>query len=214
MIHNYFKIAFRNLRRNKAFSFINITGLVLGIAGSIVIFQLVKYHLSVDSYHKNAKNIYRVVMDLHLGDGSIEHEKGSPFILHNTLKKDFASVANVAYVGKEEVTVSVGKPNGVIDKYLEKESAIFTNSEYFDLFDYQFLTGKPASLNVPNSVILSEKFASKYFGNANPMGKILKINNLQNVKVVGLLKNYLPIIQSFIFIQKAYNLLVLIHSIS
>jgi putative ABC transport system permease protein len=74
---------------------------------------------------------------LHLQDGSIEHEKGSPFILHNTLEKDFASVSNVAYVGKEEITISVIKPNGVVDKYPEKEAIAFTNSEYFDLFDYQ-----------------------------------------------------------------------------
>ena len=192
MIQNYFKIAFRNLKRNKIFSLINITGLAFGIAGSIIIFQLVKYHLSTDSYHKNAKNIYRVVMDLHLGDGSVEHEKGSPFILHNTLKKDFASVENVAYIAKEEVLISMAKPNGIIDKYLEKESAIFTNSEYFDLFDYQFIEGKPASINVPNSVLLTEKFSNKYFGNVNPIGKVLKINNLQNLKVVGLLKNYPP----------------------
>ena len=190
MIQNYFKIAFRNLKRNKVFSLINITGLALGVAGSIIIFQLVKYHLSIDSYHKNAKNIYRVVMDLHLGDGSIEHEKGSSFILHNTLKKEFASISNVTYVGKEEVIISVSKSNGVVDKYLEKESVIFTNNEYFDSFDYQFLEGKSTSLNVPNSVILTEKFANKYFGSSNPIGKILKINNLQNVKVVGLLKNY------------------------
>jgi putative ABC transport system permease protein len=190
MIQNYFKIAFRNLKRNKIFSLINITGLALGIAGGIIIFQLVKYHLSTDSYHKKVKNIYRVVMDLHLEDGSIEHEKGSPFILHNTLKKDFAYVENVTYVGKEEVIVSVGKPNGVVDKYLEKESVTFTNSEYFDLFDYQFLEGKSAFLNVPNSVILTEKFAKKYFRNSNPIDKMLKINNLQDVKVVGLLKNY------------------------
>jgi putative ABC transport system permease protein len=190
MIQNYFKIAFRNLKRNKIFSLINITGLALGIAGSIIIFQLVKYHLSTDSYHKNTKNIYRIVMDLHLEDGSIEHEKGSPFILHNTLKKDFASVENVAYVGKEEIVISIAKPSGVIDKYLEKESIIFTNSEYFNLFDYQFLEGKPTYLNAPNAVILTEKFAKKYFGDSNPIGKLLKINNLQNVKVVGLLKNY------------------------
>ncbi len=190
MLKNYFKIAFRNLVRNKVYSFINIAGLAIGITGSIIIFQLVKYHLSTDSYHKNAKNIYRVVMDLHLEDGSIENEKGSPFILHSTLKKDFAAIRNVAYVGKEEVIISLAKPNGVIDKYLEKEAVVFTNSEYFDMFDYQWLVGKSVYLNIPNSVILTEKFAQKYFGNSNPIGKMLNINNLQNIKVVGLLKNY------------------------
>ncbi|MES2517039.1 MAG: FtsX-like permease family protein [Bacteroidota bacterium] len=190
MIQNYFKIAFRNLKGNKIFSLINIAGLALGIAGSIVIFQLVKYHLSMDSYHKNANNIYRVVMNLHLGDGSTEYEKGSPFILHNTLKNDFASVSNVAYIGKQELVISIAKDNGIVDKYLEKESAIFTNSGYFDLFDYQWLVGKAESLNIPNAIILTEKFAKKYFGDTNPIDKTLKINNLQSLKVVGLLKNY------------------------
>ena len=190
MIQNYFKIALRNVRRNKVFSFINITGLALGIAGSILIFQLVKFHLNTNNYHSNVKNIYRVVMDLHLGDGSVEHEKGSPFILHSTLKKDFASVENTAYVGKEELTISIEKTNGSVDKYLEKESAIFTNSEYFNIFDYQWLIGKPSLLNNPNTVVLTERFAEKYFGNINPINRVIKINNTQNVKVVGLLKNY------------------------
>ena len=66
MIQNYLKIALRNLLRNKVYSFINIAGLALGIFGSIVIFQLVKYHLSTDAFHHNTKRIYRVVMDLHL----------------------------------------------------------------------------------------------------------------------------------------------------
>ena len=190
MTQTYLKIAFRNLVRNKVYSFINILGLSLGIAGSIVIFQFVKYHLDTDTYHAKSKNIYRVVMDLHLDDGSIEHEKGSPFMLHNTLKNDFVEVENSAYLGQQEVTISVQNTKGTVDKYLEKQTAAFINPDYFNVFDYQWLVGNAALMNVPNSVVLTERAAKKYFGSVNPINKILKINNLQSVKVVGLLKDY------------------------
>ena len=189
MLQNYLKIALRNLLRNKVYSFINIAGLALGIFGSIVIFQLVKYHLSTDAFHHNSKQIYRVVMDLHLEDGKIEKEKGSPFILHKTLKNDFPSVENVAYLGQQDLTFSITKANGTTDKYLEKEAAAFTNAQYFKLFDYQWLVGNATLLNTPNSVVLTEKYAKKYFGDVNPINKILRVNNLQNLKVVGLIKN-------------------------
>jgi len=162
--------------------------LSLGIFGSIVIFQFVKYHLSTDIYHQKFKNIYRVVMDLHLDEG-IEHEKGSPFILHETLKNDFPDVENAAYIGQQEMTISIAKSNSSPDRYLEKESAAFINEDYFKIFDYQWLAGNASLLNMPNTAVLTEKYAKKYFGNANPVGQIININNKQNVKVVGLLKN-------------------------
>ncbi|MDZ7898764.1 MAG: hypothetical protein U5N85_12195 [Arcicella sp.] len=66
MLQNYLKIALQNLLRNKVYSIVNITGLAVGIAGAIIIFQLVKYHLSTDAFHPNSKRIYRVVMKLNL----------------------------------------------------------------------------------------------------------------------------------------------------
>ena len=66
----------------------------------------------------------------------------------------------------------------MVDKYLEKQTAAFINSDYFNVFDYQWLVGNAALMNVPNSVVLTERIARKYFGSANPINKILKINNL------------------------------------
>jgi len=129
-------------------------------------------------------------MDLHLDDGSVEHEKGSPFVLHHTLKNDFPSVENAAYVGQQELTISIVRKNGLKDKYLEKTAAIFTNANYFGIFDYQWLSGNSSALNVPNTVVLTESCAKKYFGKESPIDKILKINNLQDVKVVGVLRGY------------------------
>ena len=189
MFQNYLKIAFRNLVRNKVFSLINISGLAVGIFGSIVVFQLVKYHLDTDTFHQNASRIYRVVMDLHLEDGQIEHEKGSPFVLHKVLKNDFPAVENVAYLGQQDLTFSISKSGGITDKYLEKEAAAFTDAGYFKLFDYQWLIGNASLLNAPNTVIITEKYAKKYFGDENPINKILRVNNLQDLKVVGLIKD-------------------------
>jgi putative ABC transport system permease protein len=187
MIRNYLKIAWRNLYKNKAISSINVLGLALGVFGCLLIFQLVKYHSLTDTHHQNAQNIYRVVMNLHLDDGSIEHEKGSPYILHETLKNDFSSVENVAYLGQQELTISI--PNRNKDKFLEKEAAAFISSEYFKVFDYQFASGQAKFLDEPNTVILTEDYAKKYFGNQNPIDKTLIINGFQAVKVVGILKD-------------------------
>ncbi len=189
MLKNYLKIAVRNLSKNKIYTFINVLGLSLGIFGSLVIFQLIKFHLLTDSHHHNAENIYRVVMNLHLDDGSVEHEKGSPYILHEALKNDFSSVENVAYIGQQELTLSIPTQNGSSAKFLEKEAAAFIGADYFNVFDYQWLIGQSAALNAPNTAVLTEKYAKKYFGEVSPINKVLIINNLTPVKVVGILKD-------------------------
>ena len=187
MLKNYLKITIRNFSKNKSYAFINVLGLSLGIFGSLVIFQLVKFHLLTDSHHHNSKNIYRVVMNLHLDDGSVEHEKGSPYVLHEALKNDLSSVENVAYIGQQELAISIPKNNSA--KFIEKEATAFIGSDYFKVFDYQWLIGKSSVLNSPSTVVLTEKYAKKYFGNTNSIGKILKINNLTSVKVAGILKD-------------------------
>ncbi|MFD2519355.1 FtsX-like permease family protein [Emticicia soli] len=183
------KFTLRVLSRNKLFTFLNIFGLALGMAGGIIVFQLVKYHLSVDTYHKNAERIYRAVVDLHLGDGSIEHERGSSFILHNTLKKEFSAVEHAAYLAHRPLTIAVAAKNKV-NKYLEKESAAFTNADYFRIFDYDWKVGKPEVLDNPNNVVLTERYAKKYFGTENPIGKSIKLENKQEVVIAGIVGNY------------------------
>ncbi len=189
MLKNYFKIAVRNLSKNKVYTFINVLGLSLGIFGSLVIFQLIKFHLLTDSHHHNAENIYRVVMNLHLDDGSVEHEKGSPYILHEALKNDFSSVESVAYLGQQELTLSIPSKSSSSTKFLEKEAAAFIGADYFKVFDYQWIIGQSIALNTPNTVVLTEKYAKKYFGEASPINKVLIINNTTPVKVVGILKD-------------------------
>jgi putative ABC transport system permease protein len=178
MINYYVRTAWRKLVNSKGYSFFNIAGLSLGIFGSIVIFQFVKYHVSTDTYHQKFKNIYRVVMDLHLDEG-LEHEKGNT--LFYGIKK-FSTVENTAYIGQQEMTIDISTGINLPDKYLEKESAAFINKEYFKIFDYQWLAGSPSLLYMPNTAVLTEKYAKKYFGDGNPINRIMNINNKQDVK--------------------------------
>lgn len=188
MLRNSFKIAFRNLVKNKVYSGINISGLAIGMAGAIIIFQLVSYHLGVDHYHRNAARTYRVVVDLHLEDGSVEKEKGSAYLLHETLKKEYGDVESASYLAQKELTIAIGNTNP--KKFLEKENAAFTNPDFFKIFDYQWLSGNAAVLNAPNTAVLTERYARKYFGKSNPVGQYIKVNNLENVVVAGIVKDY------------------------
>jgi putative ABC transport system permease protein len=188
MLITYFKIAWRSFVKNKVYSGINLVGLAIGIAGAIVVFQLVTYHLSVDRYHSFSDRTYRVVVDLHLDDGSVEKEKGSAYVLHQTLKKEFSPVEHATYLAHKEVTLAVDLGQKK-ELFLEKEAAGFTNSDWFAIFDYEWVVGQPSVLDAPNQVVLTEKYARKYFGPTNPVGKYMTINNQENLLVAGLLKD-------------------------
>src|ERR1700733_8697477 len=96
MLKNYFKIGFRNLRRHKGYAFINILGLALGLACSIIIFTLVTYHLSFDQFHKNKDRIFRVVTDFHYDE--IEHQSGVPQPFGEAFRNDYSFVEKAARV--------------------------------------------------------------------------------------------------------------------
>ncbi|MCF2498577.1 ABC transporter permease [Dyadobacter chenhuakuii] len=189
MLRNYFSIAWRNLVKNKVYSAINMTGLGIGMAGAIIIFQLVSYHLGVDKHHRQADKIFRMVVDLHLQDGSVEHEKGSAFPLHAALRKEFANVSHAAYLAQRELTLSMEEANNS-RKFFEKSSAAFTDPEFFEIFDYQFVAGNATVLNLPGQAVLTERYAKKYFGNSNPIGRLIRINNAENVTVAGVIKDF------------------------
>lgn len=189
MTSNYLKFAFRNLAKHRIYSLINVAGLAIGMAGAIVIFQLVKYHLSVDRYHAKADRTYRVVVDLHLEDGSVEKERGSAYVLHETLKKEFSNVENAAYVAHKELTISV-EQDGARKKFLEKDHLVFTNTDFFKIFDYQFLKGSADVLNAPNQVVVTERYARKYFGSGEAIGRIIRANNRENLVVAGIVADY------------------------
>ena len=188
MLRNYFKIAWRNLIRNKAYASINIFGLALGMACGLLIFMLVKYHLSFDNFHRNADRIYRVVTELHRD--VIEYESSVPSPLGKAFRDDYdfaEKVARIATYNDAVITVRTGKK---VEKFKQKGGFAFTEPAYFDIFNFPFVIGsKQTALQQPNTAIITERLAQKYFKGENPINKTIRFGTNIDAKVTGILKD-------------------------
>jgi putative ABC transport system permease protein len=185
MLKNYFKIAWRNLKRNKSYAFINVLGLSLGIACSILIYILVSYHLSFDDFHQKKDRVYRVVTDLH-GD-EISHTPGVPPPFTKAFRNDYPFVEKAARVVSFSELISIPNEN---KKFQEDNNVAVVEPSFFEIFDFPLLQGNiNTALNEPNTAIITEKIAKKYFGNENAMGKIFRVDNRVDFKVTGILKD-------------------------
>jgi predicted permease len=196
MIRNYFKIAWRNLLRHKAYSAINITGLAVGIAACLLIFVVVQYELSYDKFQKNYSRTYRIVTYTKNSDGSEQHNPGIPTPAVDALKTDFPQFEKIAAINStygSQVTVLGDNPNSDVaasKKFIEDNNIIFTQPEYFDIFNAKWLTGNAQVLNDPTSIVLDKTSAAKYFGEwKNATGKFLKLDNTVLLKVNGVIED-------------------------
>jgi putative ABC transport system permease protein len=190
MLKNYLTIALRNLRHYRTYTALNVLGLTVGMAGGILIFLFISYHLSTDRHHQKFERIFRIVLDLHLEDGSVETYPEAPLPMSKVLREGFSQVEQAASLKTlRELTVSLpSSKNGSSQRFLEQNTGALIESEWFDIFDYQWLKGSPkTSLSEPNTVVLTETWAKKYFGNEEPIGKVLDLNHLTKVKVTGVL---------------------------
>ncbi len=174
MLKNYLKVALRNLRRYKGYTFINIMGLAVGIAACVLIFLYVQNELSYDRFHENADRTYRLTADWsNRGDSRI-HQLGTPYILAQTIRDNYPQV--------EHITQLCGPLGDIIVKHNEtaiKESDVFgAESSFFDVFSFPLIKGNPeTSLKDPNTIVLSESLAAKFFGEEEPLNKTIKIQN-------------------------------------
>ncbi len=199
MIQNYLKISAKILLRNKSYSLLNIIGLSLGITCALIIFLILDLQLSYNRDHKTADRTYRIVTDSHYPEGDIGHSPGVPLPLGAALRSDFPFLEKVVMInGLHSAQIAVlGADNVPIKKFNEKNlfgSCIgFVEPSLFDIFDYSWLTpNAAASLNEPNTAVITEKLARKYFDTDNPIGKMLRVNNKVEVKVTGVIKD-LPV---------------------
>jgi putative ABC transport system permease protein len=188
MVKNYFKIAWRNLRINRTYATLNILGLGLGMAGAILIFLFLQYHLSTDRHQPNFDKLYRLVLDLHL-DGGTEFSSDSSLPLSVALSMDYSQIEKVGFIQKmPDATLSSCEGKNV-KRYIEKDNVTFANQEFVDMFDFQMLTGTKFNLlTEPNVAIISEKTARKYFASTDVIGKKLRINNATNLRITGVIK--------------------------
>ena len=169
MIKNYIKITFRNLVRNKLYSVINIAGLSIGIAGSLLMLVYVSDQLSYESMHKNADNIVRVSAGFGNGDNIMKLAGAMPGIGPAAVEEIPEVKASVRFRKRYNAKVKIG------DKEFVEDNFFFADSNVFKVFTFPFVTGKQNSaLNNPNSIVISEAVANKYFGSdRNAIGKNL-----------------------------------------
>ena len=180
MLFNYIKIAFRNLLRHKAFSFINIAGLAIGMTCSIFILLWVRDELSYDQFHEHADQIYRLTADAGEFKAAV-----SPAGMAAGLKSEMPVIKNITRISKlQSVLFEVGN-----QKFQEKRM-IYADSNFLDIFSFPLIHGDPkTALQNPDAILITEDIARKYFGNENPMGKIIRKDNQDNYKVAGVLAN-------------------------
>jgi putative ABC transport system permease protein len=193
MFKNNFKVAWRNIWNNKLFAGVNIFGLSIGIACLVALFQFISYHLSFDKYHVNSDHLYRVVTELHLPDGSIEYDPGASIALGERMKNEIPQVEEYALLlKKRSFTVKVGQGSSAGSKlFLEDENVGFANPQWLKLFDYEWLQGdKYSALEEPNTAVITQKLANKYYEGRNPVGDVITLDDTQEVKIVGVIENY------------------------
>ncbi|MDN3547887.1 ABC transporter permease [Mucilaginibacter aquaedulcis] len=184
MIKNYIKTAFRSLLKNKGFTVINILGLALGLATCLLIVLYVVDELSYDRYNTKAARIYRVNEDLKLGDNSVKYAVCMP-PLAKTLKTEYPFVENAVRL-KNAGTSHIKKGNFNISE----NRIAFADPALFDVFTLPMINGNPSSaLAEPNSVVITETTAQKYFNSTNAVGKTLLFNDNTLCKVTGVIKD-------------------------
>ena len=186
MLKNYIKITLRNIKRNKVFSFINIAGLAIGMACCILIVNYIVFESSYDRFHKNANRIYRVNTLLEIGGrggnlASTNHPIG------DYLKENYAEVLNSAKFRRYKYGQTLIEYEQ--NKFFENR-VYYADDSVLDVFTYPMLIGDPkTALEFPYSIVLTESIASKFFGKDNPIGKILRLDNSEDYKVTGVIKD-------------------------
>ena len=183
MIKNYLKTAWRNLMKNKMFSFINILGLTIGITVCMMIFLFIMNEFSVDRFHKKGKNIYRVMR------GYDASKQAAPW-----LSGPYATALLNDFRGEIKRAVRVMPSNDLIsfgNASFNEKKVYLTDSDFFSLFSFPLMRGNASAvLRDPNSIVLTETTAKKYFGTIdNAMGKVVEMDKDKQLKVTGIAKD-------------------------
>lgn len=193
MLVNYIKIVFRNMQRHKGYTFINIAGIAVGIACTILIFLWVQDELSYDRFHQKADRIYRVVFSSS-DDGTPTNANGS-YGIGPALKKDFPEVSETVRIRK--MGQNVKRYVGYQDKKFYESRFFFAEPSLFTVFDFPMINGDPeTALTAPNSIVLTEEMARKYFGKEDALGKSIEADpyndgELMTFHITGIVKNVL-----------------------
>jgi putative ABC transport system permease protein len=187
MLKNYLKIALRTLRRNKIYSFINILGLAISIAACLLILQYVGFELSYDTFHANADNLYRLTNDRHQNGQLTQHGVITYPSVPKAMKADYPEVVNYVRLMQNQVYLRHGETGF-------DENIVYADSAFLSMFSFPLLLGEAkTALAAPNSILLSESSAKKYFGDKwreqEILDKLISRNNRVDQAITGVFKD-------------------------
>jgi len=184
MLINYLKVAFRSMIRNKILALINISGLAIGLTAGILIYMWVQDELSYDRFHEHAGDIYRVVQtDFYRGEPYPVAVNPGP--LAEKLKSDYPEIVNAVRMRAGETEVLRYGDNTFIEKEI-----LLADKGFFEMFSFPFVEGDPEkALSDPNSIVLTERMAAKYFQDEEPLGKSLVVNDELSFPVTGIIRD-------------------------
>ena len=179
MLKNYFTSAFRSIRRNLSFTLLNIFGLSLGIVSCLTIFLIVRNELGYDNFSKKASRTYRITLN------ALDFNSNISMAIVPAMRNDFPELENITQIFyQREGLVKIDQ-----NKFMEKSYA-YVDNDFPKIFDFQWISGNPATaLSEPNSVVLTETTARKYFGTKPAMGGTINLENQFTVKVKGIIKD-------------------------
>lgn len=188
MLKNFFVTALRNFRKNFSHTVLNIAGLGLGLACCLVVFTIINFEYSFDSWHEKRDHIYRVTKTYH-GDNRTSYSGIIPYPTGQVLIDDVPDLeAVVEFHGPQSEKFSFTDEKGDFQIFRE-EGTLMTNSTFFDVLDFKIIAGNKEALNEPNKIFLAQELVAKYFKNEDPIGKVLKMNGTNNLEVVGIVED-------------------------
>ncbi|MEO7046323.1 MAG: ABC transporter permease [Ferruginibacter sp.] len=188
MLRNYFKTAWRNLRRNQTYSAINLFGLAIGLAVCMLIILFVEHESSYDTFHKGANRIFWIQGKMKMGDDSVFLPKMS-YATAPLVKQNDPSIESFTRMMLDYKKPVIQNIQSASLKFID-EKFLFADSNFFNFFSFKLLSGnKQQVLKNPFTVVISQSAAQKFFGKENPVGKIIRYNNAHNFTVTGVAEN-------------------------
>ncbi|UCE41050.1 MAG: ABC transporter permease [Candidatus Aminicenantes bacterium] len=182
MLKSYLKVALRNLKRHKIYALINISGLAIGMACCVLILLWINDEIRYDRFHKQNKNLYRVLNDLNYGPYA-QLTDGTAYPLGPAIKEEIPEVEEIVrLLPTRKILVAYG------EKRFYEENFIFADPSLFTIFTFPFIQGDPqTALSSPSSIVITQDMALKYFGSKDPIGKTLQTQNQNDYIVTGVL---------------------------
>ncbi len=187
MFRNYLTTAFRNFRKNRTYLFVNIIGLSIGISCCLVVYSILKHELTFDSWHSDSERLFRVV-EHQMTDSGMDFDGVLPNPMPYAISQELASIQAIPMLGPIGANVEF-ELNGQYRTF-EEDYILYADKQFLTLLDFPILRGATAeALNEPNKVFITKQLAKKFFGDQEPLGRTINIQEKIKLDVVGILED-------------------------